>query len=125
MISVKNDIIISLGHTFTLKKKKYHVNELITKFGSRKPTTMDVSDFDGLMDENSWFGEDEHVTMKQINEHIERIKNTDLKYPIFALASGHILDGWHRLFKTKVIGETKIDVIIIMYDDIDKMKEVK
>lgn len=43
--------------------------------------------------------------------HIDRINNTDLKYPIILDYRGCIADGWHRICKAILSGDKTIKAI--------------
>ena len=40
--------------------------------------------------------------------HVQRTKNTDLKYPVIMSETGVILDGWHRIAKGILSGKKYI-----------------
>lgn len=41
----------------------------------------------------------ESRTARAIAEHVKRVNETDLKYPIILDPDGFIVDGWHRVVK--------------------------
>lgn len=55
-----------------------------------------------------WSGVD---TIKGFTEHVKRVKDTDLKYPIILDDRGVICDGWHRIVKALILGKTYIKAI--------------
>jgi len=51
------------------------------------------------------------MTIDSFLYHSKRIKNTDLKYPIILDDTGVIADGWHRVCKAILKGNTTIKAI--------------
>ena len=37
------------------------------------------------------------ITLESLAEHIERVLQSDLSYPVLVSAEGHLMDGCHRL----------------------------
>jgi hypothetical protein len=61
--------------------------------------------------------------MYEFIEHVDRIMNADLKYPIIAFSEDNdICDGCHRIAKAKIIGRSKLNVIYINKDMIKHLK---
>ena len=54
--------------------------------------------------------------LKSYLYHHKRIENADLSYPIILAADGYICDGWHRVAKAILLGQTTIKAkrLIIM-----------
>lgn len=55
-------------------------------------------------------------TINTLNDfvwHVQRVKNSDLKYPIILDDRGQICDGYHRICKALLEGRTEIDAIRI------------
>lgn len=46
--------------------------------------------------------------------HVKRIENASLQYPIIIDALGYVADGWHRIAKAIINGETTIKAVRIM-----------
>jgi hypothetical protein len=107
-----------------LKKKTYQVSELIEKFGGRDTVMMDLSDFEHVLDRQTWFFEDDVFDMKDMRDHIIRIKNVNMRYPIFVLESGTIIDGWHRYMYCVMFDIRKIKTIQITFEDIKRLEEI-
>lgn len=55
-------------------------------------------------------------TFFDFKNHLERIKNCDLKYPVIVGPKGHIIDGYHRLMKAVMLNHKTIK-----YVKLDKM----
>lgn len=55
-------------------------------------------------------------TFFDLKQHMIRIKNSDLKYPVIVGPKGDIIDGYHRLMKAVQLGKTSIN-----YVKLDKM----
>ena len=52
-------------------------------------------------------------TIKELIYQVSRINKTDLKYPIILDDKGYICDGWHRVCKAILNGDTTIKAIRI------------
>lgn len=52
-------------------------------------------------------------SVKNIAKHVKRILHTDLKHPVILDDNGYIADGWHRIVKALVLGETSVKAIRI------------
>lgn len=50
----------------------------------------------------------ESRTARAIAEHVKRVNETDLRYPILLDPDGFIMDGWHRVVKAIVEGKKMI-----------------
>lgn len=50
----------------------------------------------------------DYNTIKSLVEHMKRIQNVDLSYPIILGSDGHIMDGNHRIAKAILEGLTHI-----------------
>lgn len=53
----------------------------------------------------------ESRTARSIAEHIKRVNETSLEYPILLDPDGFIMDGWHRVVKALVEGQESIKAI--------------
>lgn len=51
------------------------------------------------------------LSIKQYCYHAKRALNSDLRYPILLDPDGYICDGWHRLAKALIKGNTTIKAI--------------
>lgn len=50
-------------------------------------------------------------TARAIAEHVKRVNETDLQYPIVLDPDGFIMDGWHRIVKALVEGRETIKAV--------------
>lgn len=56
--------------------------------------------------------------------HVKRTRDTDLKYPIILDHYGRIVDGWHRVCKSIVMGKTTIKAVRLEVNPVpDSVKE--
>lgn len=53
----------------------------------------------------------ESRTARAIAEHVKRVNETSLEYPILLDPDGFIMDGWHRVIKALVNGEETIKAV--------------
>ena len=53
----------------------------------------------------------ESRTARAIAEHLKRVNETSLEYPIIMDPDGFIVDGWHRVIKSLVEGRETIKVV--------------
>ena len=53
----------------------------------------------------------ESKSARAIAEHMKRVQETDLKYPILLDLDGFIMDGWHRVYKALVEGRETIKAV--------------
>jgi hypothetical protein len=53
----------------------------------------------------------ESRTARDIAEHVKRVNETSLEYPILLDPNGFIMDGWHRVVKALVTGEKTIKAV--------------
>ena len=44
-------------------------------------------------------------------DHVKRVNETDLQYPIIMNADGFIMDGWHRVVKALIEGHETIKAV--------------
>lgn len=53
------------------------------------------------------------TNMKEFAEHVKRVHNTSLDFPVLVDELGNICDGWHRVVKALLEGREYIDAIRI------------
>ena len=53
----------------------------------------------------------ESRTARAIAEHVKRVNETSLEYPILLDPDGFIMDGWHRVVKALVTGDETIKAV--------------
>lgn len=64
-----------------------------------------ISEFD----ENYWYQSDDVVpTCRNIAEHMQLVRDADLRFPIILCAEGRLMDGMHRVVKAHAEGQPKI-----------------
>jgi hypothetical protein len=74
-------------------------------------TSMDLQALASELDSVCWFDEEELPTVRAVALHAKRIFEADLDYPILLSASGHVMDGMHRLAKAAMLGRERIAVV--------------
>jgi hypothetical protein len=50
-------------------------------------------------------------TARELAEHVKRVQETDLEYPVLMDPDGFIMDGWHRVTKALVEGRATIKAV--------------
>ncbi|MCB0125889.1 MAG: hypothetical protein KDE58_26720, partial [Caldilineaceae bacterium] len=50
-------------------------------------------------DQNCWFSAATPPTCRAVADHVQRILDADLNYPIILSAEGYLMDGGHRIAK--------------------------
>lgn len=105
-------------HYFECKTKKYRVSDLIEQ--SKKYDVFDLP-LDGICLSATPWAYTERIG--DIADHFVQANKTDLKYPIILDGYGYIADGWHRVVKALMLGNTTIKAIrlIEMPDDYEKV----
>jgi hypothetical protein len=68
-----------------------------------------------LVDLDEVFWEDP-LTVRQAISHLRRILQADLSCPIILSASGHVMDGYHRIAKAIIDGHTDILAVQFNWD---------
>lgn len=58
--------------------------------------------------------------------HVQRVKETDLKYPIILDDMGFCADGWHRIVKALMLGKETIKAVrLTTMPPVDRCEEKK
>lgn len=55
-----------------------------------------------------WFDDQFPPTCRAVVEHLKRIQEVDLAYPIILSDDGHVMDGMHRVAKAWLLGQADI-----------------
>jgi hypothetical protein len=72
-----------------------------------------LSSLDDL-DRVGWHGQARNygrLTCREVADHARLIQDADLSHPILLSADGHLLDGFHRLAKAYLLGQTSISAV--------------
>ena len=56
-------------------------------------------------------GDSEHLTWRELLEHMKLIDAADLSFPIILSASGEVMDGRHRIVKAALEGNDVIEAV--------------
>jgi hypothetical protein len=55
-----------------------------------------------------WFDEREQPTVRKIAEHVRRVQEADLSYPVILGPGNRVMDGMHRVARALLEGRTGI-----------------
>lgn len=73
--------------------------------------TVPLSDFDAIWDLDCWFGTVHTPTVGRVLDHLARIQQADLGFPILLSETGVVMDGLHRLCKARLRGHATIEAV--------------
>lgn len=90
------DMMMAYVNTHTLPVQKINIKENLWQI--EQPVWGDYTPADVL----------ERPTLKKYAENIQRIRESDLSYPIFMTSKHQIIDGYHRFLKAIQNGDTTI-----------------
>lgn len=106
-LHVTNCSHIQYGHLYAQSDDiKHCVQCLWEKYSSYPTINIDIS----LLPSNDKWSS---YLDENINEHIKRIVNADLSYPILITPNFKVIDGLHRIFKARMLNHQKINAKII------------
>ena len=109
-------------NTFSDDKKIYSVDMMFAYVNIFKPKTINVklSDLTKHLEDNCWCDPEKKVNKltplmvldnpTKYKNHMKRIKEANLKYPIF-MYNDWIIDGMHRITKAKLEGKKSLKAI--------------
>lgn len=95
---------VSHSHTYSNGTHTWFVRDLHRLSEELPIVQKKLSDFKEW-DEAVW---DQELTIRQFAEHMKRVQDADLKYPILLSEDGWIMDGAHRLVKAFFLGWVEI-----------------
>ena len=109
---------------FELAGNKYHPKDLADFLKYREPEQIDVEAFTPFFEKHKpeWKINNAH----DILDHVKRMNNADLKYPVIFYRNTDsneikgMLDGWHRIMKAKMNGVDKINALRVTKADLDE-----
>jgi hypothetical protein len=70
-----------------------------------------LSEFDAIWELDCWFGTVHTPTVGRVLDHLARIQQADLAYPILLSDTGVVMDGLHRLCKARLRGHETIQAV--------------
>lgn len=125
------------GHTYTDEEGEWSVDMLIEITDDNKVEELPVSTLEWNMEEKAW-GNGKEISPAEVlekpskyKEHMERIEEAELKYPILVYKN-KLIDGYHRLakavsqdkknIKVKIINDKQMDAARI---DKERLKELQ
>ena len=88
------------------KRLLWHTDRLWQAAENLPPFAIEIASIRELA-QNCWFGA-QPPTIREVLEHVERIRDTNLEYPIILNEDGSLMDGGHRLCKAILAGHTTI-----------------
>lgn len=92
---------------FSYDKKHWDNKTLWDAAKGIKPYDLQLSALD--LDCKVWNGDISDISSYLF--HIKRINNADLNYPIIQHPNGYIVDGWHRVCKAILMGNSTIKCV--------------
>ena len=87
-------------HTYSNGVAEWRVERLWELAAGLEAVEMDPEAFHEW-DEYGW---EREVTLGRVVEHMRRVLEADLSYPIIVSAEGHVMDGCHRLARAGLEG---------------------
>lgn len=90
----------------------WYVEDLWKAAEGLKPVPMpleEVADIEELLDSHTWSAGP--LSVREILDHVDRIENADLSYPLILTPEGFISDGCHRLIKAWREGRQTVLVV--------------
>jgi hypothetical protein len=94
------DMMMTYVNTHKLPIQKIKIEENLWQI--EQPVWGDYSPMDVL----------KHPEKKKYAENIQRIRDSDLSYPIFLTSKHQIIDGYHRFLKAIQTGQTTIKAYV-------------
>jgi hypothetical protein len=70
---------------------------------------------------NPWFISPDNFTIAKFIVHYGKVRNSNLSYPIILDPENNILDGVHRLVKSVLEGEEKINCVKLKFYPINEI----
>ncbi len=101
-------------HHHTIEKdgvrRTWFVERLWVLAAELEVVTVPIESIAGI-DENVWFWDGHHPTIRNVADRVRRVGEADLTYPIILSADGAIMDGAHRLALALVEGRQQVRVV--------------
>ena len=86
-------------HSTTHNGTTWQVSDLHKLTKDMPHEDVSLSEFDGYLNKKLPWGKKKDLTFKRLLEHLDRVDNADLNYPILVTPEGRLYDGTHRLIK--------------------------
>jgi len=99
-------------HTYSNGEETWDVKDLWAAAEGIEPVWLsldEVVDIEELLDSHTWSAGP--LSVREILDHLNRIENADLSYPIILTPEGFIGDGCHRLIRAWREGREGIHVV--------------
>ena len=61
------------------------------------------------IDSEYWFDELERPTVRKVTEHLRRVEEADLSYPVILGPGNRVMDGMHRVARALLDGRTTVN----------------
>ncbi len=84
----------------------WYIDDLIEQSKDLPVVQVSIKEL-GELDRVAWYGDNAHqgrLTVRQVVNHIKKIEDADLTYPIILSSDGKLLDGFHRVAKAYRLG---------------------
>ncbi len=95
------------NHTYSISKEErryiWSVKRLWELTQTFPTFKYQVSSFD-MFEKDIWFCGYKKPTIKSVLNHMERIKQADLRFPIIISEEGLVMDGVHRILRAHIDG---------------------
>jgi hypothetical protein len=104
--------MVTKPHTYSNGECTWNVSDLWKAAEGVEPELIrieDVVDIEELLDSHTWSAGP--MSVREILDHVDRIANADLGYPIVLTPEGWIGDGCHRIIKAWREGRQDILVV--------------
>lgn len=124
---------VSKRHTFSFGDKEYSVDDLIDFVKDKRVVELPAAfgvDYLRSTDVNKVWGHYSDRTKKEIPvslydliDHMERIKEANCRYPIIILESkggDRVLDGIHRILKAQTNSSIRLKGVLLTQSDMDE-----
>lgn len=111
--------------TIVMGEQWYYVSDLIDATKNQKPQLVCINELVNNLHVCAWDDNLKPIDIIRRNrtdavadEHLGRIENADLQYPIIIDANKIVYDGYHRLCKYYMEFDEYVRVVIISDDDL-------
>lgn len=104
--------LILSEHTYSNDDGEWDVEDLWKAAAGLEPELVpvaEVADLEEILDSHTW--SDGPMTVRDILDHVDRMADADLSYPIILTPEGWIGDGVHRLLKAWREGRERVLVV--------------
>ncbi len=83
--------------------------------GALTPFEYELASFKGF-EQDMWYGNGSEPTLRSVIEHMQRIRDAEMSFPIILSETGVVMDGIHRLCKARLEGQQRVQAIQFVVD---------